>query len=109
MSAAGWSVTALPQEQRVVHDFRVAISVSPFTELIFRAGITFTDGKVTAKTPEELQRLFIAHYAGDNDVAMKDASDLLLRKSEDDNKAALLSSRGLSRIDLGDLHSETRG
>lgn len=46
-------------------DFRVSISVSPFTEVLFRAGITFSDGTVTARTPEELQRLFVAHGANE--------------------------------------------
>ncbi len=47
-------------------------------------------------------RLFVAHYAGDNQTAMNDASTLLHRDSEKDYKAAFLSSRGLSRIELGD-------
>jgi arabinogalactan endo-1,4-beta-galactosidase len=39
--------------------------VSPFTELTFRAGITFSDGLVTAKTPEELQKIFAGHGANE--------------------------------------------
>src|SRR5229473_353493 len=46
-------------------DFRISISVSPFTEVLFHAGITFSDGKVTARTPEELQRLFADHGANE--------------------------------------------
>src|SRR5215471_12304646 len=46
-------------------DFRVSLSVSPFTELAFRYGITFSDGKVTAKNPEDLQRMFVAHGANE--------------------------------------------
>jgi len=59
------ATAALPQEKPAPKDFRVAISVSPFTELIFRAGITFSDGQVTAKSPEELQRLFASHGANE--------------------------------------------
>ena len=46
-------------------DFRVSISVSPFSELVFSTGITFTDGKLTARNPEELQRLFMSHGANE--------------------------------------------
>jgi len=53
------------QERRVVKDFRVSISVSPFTELAFRYEIAFTDGKVTAKNIEDLQRMFVSHGANE--------------------------------------------
>jgi arabinogalactan endo-1,4-beta-galactosidase len=46
-------------------DFRISVSVSPFTELIFRQGLTFTDGKLSARNVEDLQRLFIAHGANE--------------------------------------------
>ena len=46
-------------------DFRVAISVSPFTELLLSSGIVYTDGKITAKTLEELQQMFVAHGANE--------------------------------------------
>ena len=46
-------------------DFRVSLSVSPFTETILKTGTQFTDGAVTAKTMEELQRLFVAHGANE--------------------------------------------
>jgi len=42
-------------------NFRVALSVSPFAEILLESGITFTDGKITAKTVEELEKLFVAH------------------------------------------------
>jgi len=51
------------QERTLVSDFRLSVSVSPFTELAFRYGVTFTDGKLTAKNVEELQRMF-AGYGG---------------------------------------------
>jgi len=44
-------------------NFRVAVSVSPFTEMLLDSGIVYTDGKITAKSVEELQRLFVAHGA----------------------------------------------
>jgi arabinogalactan endo-1,4-beta-galactosidase len=55
-------MAALPA---VGQDFRVSISVSPFTEILFHAGITFSDGRATARTPEELQRLFAGHGANE--------------------------------------------
>ena len=45
--------------------FRVAISVSPFTELLLSTGIVYTDGKATAKTVDELQKIFVAHGANE--------------------------------------------
>ena len=44
-------------------DFRVALSVSPFAEIVLGTGMVYTDGKITAKSVEELQRLFAAHGA----------------------------------------------
>src|SRR5437868_4645842 len=49
-----------------VGDFRVSLSVSPFTEEMIRQGTVFTNGKITAQTPEALQRLFMA--SGANEV-----------------------------------------
>src|SRR5581483_5213334 len=46
-------------------DFRVSISVSPFTEILLHSGATFSDGKMSAATPEELQRMFIKHGANE--------------------------------------------
>ncbi|MBZ5525715.1 MAG: arabinogalactan endo-1,4-beta-galactosidase [Acidobacteriia bacterium] len=63
--ATGLSVAAFSQDRSDKNNFRVAISISPFAELIFRAGITFSDGRVTAKNPEELQRLFVSHGANE--------------------------------------------
>jgi len=45
--------------------FRVAISVSPFTEILLESGIVYTDGTRTAKTVDDLQRLFVAHGANE--------------------------------------------
>jgi arabinogalactan endo-1,4-beta-galactosidase len=46
-------------------EFRISVSVSPFVELLFQKGIVFTDGKLSAKNPEELQKLFAAHGANE--------------------------------------------
>lgn len=43
--------------------FRISLSVSPFTEAIVKSGVVFTDGKIEAKTPRELQRLFMKYGA----------------------------------------------
>jgi arabinogalactan endo-1,4-beta-galactosidase len=60
------------QERASVKDFRVSLSVSPFTELAFRYGITFTDGKITAKNVDELQGMFASH--GANEVYVRIAT-----------------------------------
>ena len=46
-------------------DFRVSVSVSPFTEIVLRTGARFTDGTVTATTAADLQRLFVRHGANE--------------------------------------------
>lgn len=43
-------------------DFRVALSVTPFTESVLNA-VALTDGEVTAKTVREVQQLFNRHGA----------------------------------------------
>lgn len=48
---------------QTVSPFRAALSVSPFTELVLKAGISYTDGTLTARSTEPLQRLFMAHGA----------------------------------------------
>lgn len=45
--------------------FRVSVSVSPFTETQLRAGIQYTDGRITATTAAGLQRLFEMHGANE--------------------------------------------
>ena len=53
------SVLAAPCSQR---DFRVALSVSPFTESVLGA-VELTDGEMSAKTVREVQLLFNRHGA----------------------------------------------
>ncbi|MGH9704608.1 MAG: glycosyl hydrolase 53 family protein, partial [Candidatus Acidiferrales bacterium] len=61
--ADGHGTGAPPPE---ANDFRDAVSVSPFTEVVLSTGISYTDGKLTATTVEELQKLYMAH--GTNEV-----------------------------------------
>jgi arabinogalactan endo-1,4-beta-galactosidase len=61
----GTGLIYLSQERPAARDFRISVSVSPFTELALRYGITFTDGKVTAKTTNDLQRMFASHGANE--------------------------------------------
>jgi arabinogalactan endo-1,4-beta-galactosidase len=63
--AAAAIAISRPQPRPSAQDFRISISISPFTESRLQAGITFTDGKLTASTPEELQKLFAAHGANE--------------------------------------------
>jgi len=76
------------------NNFRIGISVSPFTELAFRYGVTYTDGKVTAKTPEDLQKLFISH--GANEVYARIATTQKYRTGFGDHSM----DRGLERARL---------
>src|SRR5215469_17936145 len=79
------------QEHPTGQDFRVGISVSPFTELRLSNGTTFTDGNITAKTPAELQKLFVSH--GANEVYARIATTQTYRKGFGDHSM----NRGLER------------
>jgi len=98
LAALGIGTTGLGGSQErpaasrnVPEDFRVSMSVSPFTELTFRYGLTFTDGKITAKTPEELQKLFVSH--GANEVYARIATTQKYRSGFGDHSM----DRGLER------------
>jgi arabinogalactan endo-1,4-beta-galactosidase len=84
----------LSQERSTMKDFRVSISVSPFTELLLKYGVTFSDGKVTAKTPEELQKMFVSH--GANEVYVRIATTQKYRTGFGDHSM----DRGLARARL---------
>ena len=77
--------------QATTKDFRISMSVSPFTELTFRYGLTFTDGRVTAKTPEDLQKIFASH--GANEVYARIATTQKYRTGFGDHSM----DRGLER------------
>jgi hypothetical protein len=85
-ASAGDSQTSPP-----ARDFRISLSVSPFAEERFAAGLTFTDGKIAAKNPEELQRLFATH--GANEVYARIATTRKYRVGAGDHSM----ERGLER------------
>ncbi len=43
--------------------FRVALSVSPFTSVIFKTGATFSDGQTTATDLTSLEQMYVSHGA----------------------------------------------
>ena len=86
VASVGHSQTSPP-----ARDFRISLSVSPFTEARFAAGLMFTDGKITAKNPEELQGLFAAH--GANEVYARIATTQKYRIGSGDHSM----ERGLER------------
>lgn len=57
--------SAKAQQPNYKSRFRISLSVSPFTETQLRAGITYTDGRVTAESAIDLQRLFAVHGANE--------------------------------------------
>ena len=74
--------------------FRISLSVSPFTELLFKRGIVFTDGQVTARNPEELQRLYVKY--GANEVYARIATTRSYRTGFGDHSL----NKGLERARL---------
>ena len=72
-------------------DFRVSLSVSPFTDLVLKSGTTFRDGAVNASTVEEVQRLFVKH--GANEVYARIATTRKYRTGFGDHSM----ERGLER------------
>jgi hypothetical protein len=93
LSALALAVGAIgvPQSSPPGKDFRISLSVSPFSEVRFAGGFVFTDGKVTAKNPEELQRMFAAH--GSNEVYARIATTQKYRIGSGDHSMV----RGLER------------
>ena len=74
--------------------FRVSVSVSPFTESVLARGVTFTDGAITASTLEDLQRLFVKY--GATEVYARIATSTVARQGPADHSLA----RGLDRARL---------
>ncbi len=70
---------------------RVSLSVSPFTEMVLAAGSTFRDGKITAATVEDVQRLFVS--CGANEVYARIATTRKYRTGFGDHSM----ERGLER------------
>src|SRR5580698_1937227 len=91
----GLAGLCVPQTRpAVTHEFRISLSVSPFTELVFGAGITFTDGQSGAANPEELQRMFVKY--GANEVYARIATTRAYRSGFGDHSL----NRGLERARL---------
>ncbi|WP_428487099.1 glycosyl hydrolase 53 family protein [Rhodopila sp.] len=55
------SMTAVQAGQAREQGFRASLSVSPYTEMVIRKGMIFTDGATRAETTEQLERMFRAH------------------------------------------------
>jgi len=72
-------------------EFRVSLSVSPFTEIVLDSGIVFSDGAVTATTVDGVQRLFVSH--GANEVYARIATTQKYRRGFGDHSM----DRGLER------------
>ncbi len=72
-------------------DFRVSLSVSPFTEMVLGAGTTFNGSGITATTVADVQRLFVAY--GANEVYARIATTQKYRTGFGDHSM----DRGLER------------
>lgn len=92
--AAMASCGAAGQVPEASQPFRVSMSVSPFTELVFKLGLTLTDGAVHAQDAETLQKLFVAH--GANEVYARIAT----RKTYSGGGGDHSLERGLERARL---------
>jgi arabinogalactan endo-1,4-beta-galactosidase len=79
--------------------FRVALSVSPFTELLTRYGVAFSDQRSRATTPEALQRLFVAH--GANEVFVRIGTTTTYRTGLGDHSLVHGLERARLAKDLG--------
>ncbi len=97
-------------------EFRVSVSVSPFTEMVLKTGSSFTDGRITATTVEGVQRLFVNH--GANEVYARIATTQKYRKGYGDHsmdtgltRARMAASMGLPfnpELGLFDIYGDIR-
>jgi len=87
----GFSLSTLQSQGQ---EFRLSLSVSPFTEIVLGSGATFTDGRTTAKTAGDLQRLFVEY--GANEVYARIATTQKYRTGFADHSM----DRGLERARL---------
>lgn len=62
MAAAALAIAPL---RSAAEPFRVSLSVSPFAASVLQDGVVYTDGRMTARTLAQLQRLFVAHGANE--------------------------------------------
>jgi hypothetical protein len=75
-------------------NFRLSLSISPFTEQVLSTGLVYTDGIDTASTPQELQQLFVQY--GSNEVYARIATTLTYTVGSGDQSL----TRGLDRARL---------
>jgi arabinogalactan endo-1,4-beta-galactosidase len=92
--SSGLTGPGVSQQQTIPREFRVSVSLSPFAELVLGHGVVFTDGQVSAKTPEDLERLFAGH--GANEVYARIATTQKYRIGAGDHSM----DRGLARAGL---------
>ncbi len=78
----------------LAEDFRVSLSVSPFTEIVLNSGTSFSDGGITAMTAEGVQRIFMNH--GSNEVYARIATTQKYQTGFGDHSV----DRGLQRAKL---------
>lgn len=79
--------------------FRIALSVSPFTDVLVNAGATFTDGSVTATDAASLEALYMAH--GGNELFARISTERKKTAAPDDHSLETALSRAKLSIDLG--------
>ena len=93
-ASIGFVGLSLAQSPVPPKNFRVSLSVSPFTESVLRNGVIFSDGGAIAQTTDELQRMFKAH--GANEVYARIATTRVLNPGNGDHSV----NRGLERAVL---------
>lgn len=88
------------EDASVVDPFRIALSVSPFTDSQMNRGIAFEDELGNrATSTRELQRLFMAH--GANEVYVRIATDRYATGSDTDHSLELGITRAKLAAELG--------
>jgi arabinogalactan endo-1,4-beta-galactosidase len=89
-----WAWLCLLPNPSLAQDFRISLSVSPFTEIVLRDGTTFSDGHILATTVVDVQRLFARH--GANEVYARIATTQKHRTGFGDHSM----DRGLERAKM---------
>ena len=89
---AGSATAQVPDKK--AKDFRVALSVSPFTTFQFEVGTVYSDGATTAANATELQAMFKAH--GSTEVFSR-ASTMNDRNRNPDGSPNGIADHGLDR------------
>ncbi len=79
--------------------FRIALSVSPFTDVLTKAGATFTDGSVTAKDAAGLEALYMKH--GANELFARLSTERKKTAASDDHSVETALLRAKLSTELG--------